>query len=265
MLTFLRKIRKSLIESSSARKYMLYAIGEILLVMIGILLAMQVNNWNEFRKSKNRLKSHYHELLEELTFDLEMINEHLINLERIDQEGMYVRAFLQNSSEHVDTFRLIEAFLSAGYYAGFDASRVAYDNLVNSGEINLIENDELKRLLSVFHNPGGWNKRVDLGFVSQAIEEYHHYRYHFIEALLDRTHHHNLLLSKIYPEHFKQLEFHLEDFFIDWERLKSDSDYSIKLDKLHTARIDQKNLYFGMRKDILKMIQIVEEEINRIG
>ena len=49
MLTFLRKIRKSLIESGSTRKYLLYAIREILLVMIGILLALQVNNWNLHR------------------------------------------------------------------------------------------------------------------------------------------------------------------------------------------------------------------------
>ncbi len=47
MLTFLRKIRKSLIDTGSARKYMLYAVGEILLVMIGILLALQINNWND--------------------------------------------------------------------------------------------------------------------------------------------------------------------------------------------------------------------------
>ena len=50
MLTFFRKIRKSLVDSSSSRKYLLYGIGEILLVMIGILLALQVNNWNELNK-----------------------------------------------------------------------------------------------------------------------------------------------------------------------------------------------------------------------
>ena len=50
MLTFLRKIRKLLIDSGSIRKYLLYGVGEILLVMIGILLAMQVNNWNDEKK-----------------------------------------------------------------------------------------------------------------------------------------------------------------------------------------------------------------------
>jgi bacteriorhodopsin len=50
MLTFFQKIIKSLIESSSTKKYVLYAIGEIALVVIGILIALQINNWNEAKK-----------------------------------------------------------------------------------------------------------------------------------------------------------------------------------------------------------------------
>jgi len=51
MFTFLRKIRKSLIDSGSKRKYLLYALGEIALVVIGILIALQINNWNEKSKT----------------------------------------------------------------------------------------------------------------------------------------------------------------------------------------------------------------------
>ena len=49
MLQFFRKIRRKLLQEGSFRQYMLYAIGEILLVMVGILLALQVNSWNENR------------------------------------------------------------------------------------------------------------------------------------------------------------------------------------------------------------------------
>ena len=52
MLTFFRKIRKALLESGSTQKYLLYAIGEIALVVIGILIALQINNWNEWRKER---------------------------------------------------------------------------------------------------------------------------------------------------------------------------------------------------------------------
>ena len=52
MLTFFRRIRKGLLGSGQARKYLLYAIGEIALVVIGILIALQINNWNEWRKDR---------------------------------------------------------------------------------------------------------------------------------------------------------------------------------------------------------------------
>ena len=59
-----------MIESESARKYILYAIGEILLVMIGILLALQVNNWNEWRKERQMEKKLLIELQENLRADI---------------------------------------------------------------------------------------------------------------------------------------------------------------------------------------------------
>ena len=50
MITFFRRIRQKLIDSGSVTKYLLYAVGEILLVVFGILIALQINNWNEQRK-----------------------------------------------------------------------------------------------------------------------------------------------------------------------------------------------------------------------
>jgi hypothetical protein len=69
MLTFLRKIRRSLIESGAARKYLLYAIGEIALVVIGILIALQINNWNEERKMIKTVKVYLSNLIEAIQDD----------------------------------------------------------------------------------------------------------------------------------------------------------------------------------------------------
>ena len=52
MLNFFRMIRKSLIDEGNLKKYLIYAIGEILLVLVGILLALQVDSWNNLRKNR---------------------------------------------------------------------------------------------------------------------------------------------------------------------------------------------------------------------
>ena len=52
MIKFFRKIRQKLLSQSSFRKYLLYALGEIILVVLGILIALQINNWNEIRKNR---------------------------------------------------------------------------------------------------------------------------------------------------------------------------------------------------------------------
>ena len=73
MLTFLRKIRRSLLESGSTKRYLIYAIGEVLLVMIGILLALQVNKWNEERTYQKERDYLLAELLTEFEGNFEKL------------------------------------------------------------------------------------------------------------------------------------------------------------------------------------------------
>ena len=69
MIRFFRKIRQGLLTENKFSKYILYAVGEIVLVVIGILIALQVNTWNQHRISHNlELK-----LLKDLKRDLETI------------------------------------------------------------------------------------------------------------------------------------------------------------------------------------------------
>ena len=59
MIKFFRRIRQRLLSENKFSKYLLYAIGEIVLVVIGILIALQINNWNEDKKN-NRLEEAYY-------------------------------------------------------------------------------------------------------------------------------------------------------------------------------------------------------------
>jgi hypothetical protein len=66
MINFFRKIRKRLADQNKPLKYFRYAVGEIVLVMVGILLALQVNNWNENRKDQSELRNIFQNILQDM-------------------------------------------------------------------------------------------------------------------------------------------------------------------------------------------------------
>ncbi len=78
MINFFRKIRYNLMEQNKTGKYLKYAIGEIVLVVIGILIAISINNWNENRKLDNSIQIYYQQLLVDIQTDKNYYNN-LIN------------------------------------------------------------------------------------------------------------------------------------------------------------------------------------------
>ncbi len=75
MIKFFRKIRQNLIMENKISKYFKYAIGEIVLVVIGILIALQINNWNENRKSRTTETYVLNEILSNLNEDAAILND----------------------------------------------------------------------------------------------------------------------------------------------------------------------------------------------
>ncbi|MFK5879442.1 MAG: DUF6090 family protein [Flavobacteriaceae bacterium] len=74
MIKFFRKIRYKLVETNKTGKYLKYAIGEIVLVVIGILIALSINNWNENRKTKLKSQVYINKLVNDLVIDTLNIN-----------------------------------------------------------------------------------------------------------------------------------------------------------------------------------------------
>ena len=84
MIKLFQKIRKNLVAEGKTTKYFKYAIGEIVLVVIGILIALQINNWNEDQKKKKQLNSIYAIIEQNLKTDLINIKFPIEFYERLD-------------------------------------------------------------------------------------------------------------------------------------------------------------------------------------
>ena len=144
MLTFLRKVRKSLIDSGSTRRYLIYAIGEILLVMIGILLALQVNNWNEWRKDRIKERQILEQIQDDLESNVKLYESVIGVLNRYDGSSRIVLTTLEENITYKDS--LDRHFFLASLHGGRRISRVlnsGYTELINAG-IDLISSDTLK-------------------------------------------------------------------------------------------------------------------------
>ena len=96
MIQFFRHIRKSLLEKNKMGKYLTYALGEIILVVIGILIALQINNWNNQRSEQETLRLFLTEFKEELE----------LNMGSIKQEAKKIEVQLKEKSTLLESRQL---------------------------------------------------------------------------------------------------------------------------------------------------------------
>lgn len=148
MIRFFRRIRKNLLEENRLRKYIVYAIGEIILVMIGILLALQVNNWNEEKKGKAELNQYLGSLKENIQQDIKTLDSlterREVALAACKKERLN---FLNKTYSFSDTRQALKAYLD--FY--FVPNTSAYDALKNSSYLGKINGTDLNDLTTDYY------------------------------------------------------------------------------------------------------------------
>ena len=103
MIKFFRKIRQNMIMENKVSKYILYAIGEIVLVVIGILIALQLNNWNEWKKERVVEREILIDLVENLEINIRTIEFDIEYLYLLDRSSEVVLSIIYNNQPYVDT------------------------------------------------------------------------------------------------------------------------------------------------------------------
>ncbi|WP_372974395.1 DUF6090 family protein [Muriicola sp.] len=143
MLIYFKRIRKNLLDSGKVSRYLAYAVGEILLVVIGILIALQVNDWNEAEKREKMEIEFLRGLLVDLKQDSLNFSVKVKQYEvLVDRHRSYlIRAY--------DTQRSYEEYLEVVGLISWDsenfiAQNVTYSELLNSGNLNIFKNKDLK-------------------------------------------------------------------------------------------------------------------------
>ena len=164
MIKFFRKIRQSLLNEGKTTKYFKYAFGEIILVVIGILIALQINSWNESRKNTIKEQQILSQLKEEYTANLLQLEQKIAHRKKIIKAATKVLEYIDEPT------KVPEASLTSqlNILIGNPTFKPIENNLINSGNILLIKNEKLNQLLitwpsEVLHVQEIekiWNKRM---------------------------------------------------------------------------------------------------------
>jgi len=156
VLTFLRRIRKSLINSPSSQqtgdsdiklvspagRYLLYAFGEVILVVIGILVALQINNWNEYRKDRIKEKEVLSEIASNLILNIDLLNGYISTIEKSKKSSEILISVIENKLPYRDTMDLHFHFARTWFSNRF-ISLAGYEEFKNAG-FDLVLNKKLK-------------------------------------------------------------------------------------------------------------------------
>ena len=160
MLTFFRRIRKGLLGTGATRKYLVYAVGEVLLVMIGILLALQVNNWNERQKQKQTEINLIRELTGEMKQNINLLQRSLIIHQRHD---LISNNILNNWSELNNDEKIITLRETRQYWTT-DLLSGVMKAIISEHGLTIISDDSLRQFIS------SWDDKKNDFYENEELE-----------------------------------------------------------------------------------------------
>lgn len=143
MIPVFRKLRKQLAEENRFLKYWRYAIGEIVLVVIGILIALQVNNWNELRKQRQVEIKYFYNLKNDLLADDQRLNV-MIDLADSKVKAAKNVKFKAVRDSISSLYEFSDEMLTLIFVDEFRPNDNTYEEMKSSGNFSTIRNDNLK-------------------------------------------------------------------------------------------------------------------------
>ena len=154
MIKFFRRIRQQLLSEGNTTKYLKYAIGEIILVVIGILIALQINNWNETRKDKLKETSYLQDLKLDLVNCQKELDRVIKKTNRTKNCATEAIKIITLKSKTKDEANLDYLLIGADSHSIFSSTEGVINDILSSGKLDLIQNENIRTYVS------GWKANL---------------------------------------------------------------------------------------------------------
>lgn len=148
MIKFFRKIRQNLLSEGKTGKYLKYAIGEIVLVVIGILIALSINNWNNNQQDKRTEQATLKALLSEFHDNRTSINNYLYDIKRLRTYGDTLKKLIDPEITSLSAYNVHRLIGEVATTTRSIVSTDALEDARASGRLNLLNNAEVRQAIS---------------------------------------------------------------------------------------------------------------------
>ena len=247
MIKFFRKIRQNLLMENKTGKYFKYAIGEIILVVIGILIALQINNWNENQKLEKTTEDYYTQLLDDLNNDI--ISTQSIIKEFSNQQkeyNNYISSYDKKGLTPIKAYEQVSKL--ALIYSPITFNTNTIESLQNSGDIGLIPSHIRNKLMNLRRLQNITIKRFeDTSKGSQDITQK-------LSALLGSTTLPKRLVNQPKMKEFLNIDGNLKELILVYEgihRWKS------------VSQLESIGRLEDMQKEIYNIIELINKELKK--
>lgn len=244
MINFFRRIRKQLADENKPIKYLRYAIGEIVLVVIGILIALSINNWNNDRVNRQLERQYLSSLILDFKFESFGYESTIMKRFQIKIDGLILaKKYAYGNYIIIDTLNFISKVGLGGLFSiggNFDNGST-YQELISTSNFKLIKNDSIKKGIIDYYrlresvSKYSNNLRSDYARYNNSLKPYNP---------LDRNSIDSLDLKRM----FKRLE---SEEFIDLINQELTFAYSIR------------NRVEDLNQRVLELTQDLKEELTR--
>jgi len=260
MINFFRRIRQSLLTENKFRKYLLYAIGEIVLVVIGILIALQINNWNEYQKERKSERLLLSEIRDNLKYDLNDFESNITTLQNKSISSKMMLKALENNIPYHDSLGYYFSYLNA--YPHFSSKTNGYKLLQSKGLEIVINNNLRNKITDLYEDRYQYlltfeKERIDYNKVllENAMKPFMGNEKLSLDimpkSLINKAS--NQTLIKI--GYFRNIR--------NYERLKEDLDFQSMIKNIEIWSTALGSVHNSAKEDAIELIGLIEQELQK--
>jgi hypothetical protein len=223
-------------------------------VVIGILIALQINNINEEGKENRIALTYIDNLKLDLVSDINEIEKANNDLDRYEKEGYYSLNVIEGKVNEVDKTRFLKSLMWNMHYHPFQISRSTYEDLISTGNIKLVKNNDLKVALTNYYLQNGWVHQ----FEQRAKDTYWYTIREEILKSVDPFMMKAFYEFEYFPEENVTIKF--EDIHIDFVAIKTHKPLRDAIARGLSLRVWQRIQLQNADRKIDKIIKMLNED-----